>query len=82
LIPVDDVYAILPPDSYSDWGQGYIYLGYVNNIYGYGMTDDAFLSKEERAAGESIWKITDIGDKLTESPKVYDNGVSTIYAAP
>jgi uncharacterized membrane protein len=80
LIPEGKTRPILPPNSNSDIRHGYIYLGYVNVIYGYGITAYAFLKKptDER----SPWDITELDPVLTKSLKVYDNGVSVIYLSP
>ena len=78
LIPGEKTRPILPPNSNSDIGHGYIYLGYVNVIYGYGMTDWSLL--KERSGG--TWDITELDPVLTKSLKVYNNGVSVIYLSP
>ena len=80
LIPEKLIIPILPPNSNSRIGHGYIYLGYVNIIYGYGETHPVFL--KEPAYLMSIWGITELNPVLADSYKVYDNGVSMIYLSP
>lgn len=80
LIPAGETGPILPPNSNSDIGHGYIYLGYVNVMYGYGVTNPVFL--KERIYEMPIWDITAIYPMQVNSLKVYDNGVSMIYWSP
>jgi len=80
LIPAGKTRPILPPNSNSYIGHGYIYLGYVNVVYGYGVTNSLYL--KERTYEMPTWDITELDPVLTKSLKVYDNGVSVIYWSP
>ena len=80
LIPTAKTHPILPPSSNIDIGHGYIYLGYVNTVYGYGIT--AYFFFREYHLKSPIWDITELNPVLADSLKIYNNGVSVIYLSP
>jgi uncharacterized membrane protein len=81
LVPAGETNPILPPESTIDITGGYIYLGYVNTVYGYGVTNSVFL-KEHIYYESAIWDISELKPALVYSYRVYDNGASTIYWSP
>jgi uncharacterized membrane protein len=80
LLPVKKTLPIIPSDSNSGIGQGYIYLGYANIIYGYGGTSSAFIKGSNSKA--TIWDINEIDPILNRSLKIYDNAASEVYWSP
>lgn len=82
LIPEEQTIPILPPPSGSGVKGGYVYLGYVNVVFGYGGTERTLLPEAVHARIDVIWDISQIHPSLDSSVKVYTNGVSEIYWSP
>lgn len=80
LIPLEKTIPILPPGWRKDIKHAYIYLGYVNIVYGYGVTDYIFF--RENFLKSSTWDITALNPVLADSLEIYDNGASVIYLSP
>lgn len=80
LVPEEKTHPILPPTLNGVIGHGYIYLGYVNVMYGYGVTNIVFL--KGRVLENTTWDITELNPLLTNSFKLYDNGASVVYWSP
>jgi uncharacterized membrane protein len=79
LIPEQETYWIAP-NGVVEIRHAYVYLGYVNVVYGYGVTSNLVLKTD--ALEPALWHITDLNPVLTDSSRVYDNGVSEIYWSP
>jgi uncharacterized membrane protein len=79
-IPQEQTTAILPPGSNQDIRGGYVYLGYVNVVFGYGVTNNSLLP--EKTYKIQIWDISHISPLLHNSVKVYTNGASEVYWSP
>jgi len=80
LIPKEQTIPILDPPLSTDVKDGYVYLGYVNVVFGYGVTSYTFLPKSARKA--SIWDISRIYPLLDNRVKAYTNGATEIYCSP
>ena len=81
LIPAKKTFPIMLSDSNNGIGQGYIYLGYVNIIYGYGGTSSAF-TKGSSSSKATLWDINELDPILNSSFKIYDNAASQIFFSP
>jgi uncharacterized membrane protein len=80
LIPVQKTESILLSNPNSGIGHGYIYLGYVNVLYGYGGTSAELLKGNTYKT--QIWDIKELDPALGSSLKIYDNTASSIYLSP
>ncbi|MGA9048013.1 MAG: DUF2206 domain-containing protein [Dehalococcoidia bacterium] len=82
MVPEGSTTAILPPSKSDQIESGYIYTGYVNNLYGYGMTNPSFLKVRPKDPFEvAIWDFPDISSKIKNSDLIYTNKTSVIYLA-
>ena len=87
-IPALEAYGLIngaipinPPDSSDDIKHGYIYLGYINTVFGLGVTSNEY-TKEHPNLPPVIWDINRISIILGKGMKVYTNGGSEIYQLP
>jgi len=80
LIPEYRTIPILPPSSKQTIKAGYVYLGYINVVFGYGLTSHFYLS--EHTHKNEYWHVSQIYPVLDKSVKVYTNGSSEIYWLP
>lgn len=81
LIPKETTTPILE-SSINTINSGYIYLGYVNNIFRYGATNPSFIPGNKTERELQVWDIALLSKILDGSFKIYDNRVSTIYWLP
>ena len=70
----------LIPPPHGEVKGGYIYLGYVNIVFGYGVTNRVFLP--DPTHGIDIWDIRQISPVMDSSIKLYTNGATEIYWSP
>jgi uncharacterized membrane protein len=77
LIPEYYTIPILSQYSSLDIKRSYVYLGYVNVVYGYGVTNPYFVDKP--VTETALWDINKLMPALADNMKIYDNGASEIF---
>ncbi|MGA2158532.1 MAG: DUF2206 domain-containing protein [Dehalococcoidia bacterium] len=82
LIPKEKTIPILPPPSDQNFKDGYVYLGYVNVVWGYGATPVYYIEHSAHDKYRVIWDISLLKPMLENIVQVYTNGGSQVYWSP
>lgn len=80
LIPEEQTIPVLLPPSSGDIESGYVYLGYVNTVFGYGAT--SHLLMPDPTYKTAIWDISRIYPLLGNCARTYTNGATEIHWSP
>jgi hypothetical protein len=57
-------------------------MGYVNIVYGYGTTRSLIGKPDPSLGGIYYWPISEVGDIIENSIKLYSNGTTEIRYLP
>jgi hypothetical protein len=80
LIPEKQTILIHPPDSsQNSLKEGYVYFGYVNTVFGYGVINPSLVEKGQYNSKPLIWEISETLAILNHPAKIYANGESQIW---
>ena len=78
----EKVHYLIPSLSIDDIGKNYVYLGYVNTVYGLGTTRTMVGEPDPYMGNVWYWDISQVGHLLSGSLKIYATSSSQIYWNP
>jgi uncharacterized membrane protein len=81
-IPVQEIDNITPLTTPQDIEGDYIFLGYVNVVYGYGTTRSLIGKPDPSLGGIYYWPISEVDDIIESTIKLYSNGATEVRYLP